>query len=144
VRLLGAAEALRERSGAPIAAADRSRYTELIERLLRAVRPDTFAGAWREGRELSLDAAIDLALRDEAPVPRDVLKAARDGAVEKLSRRENEVAQLIARGQSNREIAEMLVISVNTVETHVKHLFKKLGMGSRSEIAAWAARQDLV
>lgn len=60
-----------------------------------------------------------------------------------LSARELEVAKLIARGQSSREIAQELVLSQRTVETHVGNILSKLGFSSRSQIAAWVVEQRL-
>jgi DNA-binding NarL/FixJ family response regulator len=60
-----------------------------------------------------------------------------------LTRREVEVAQLVAQGRSNREIAEAFVLSERTVESHVQHILTKLSFSSRSEIAAWAVRTGL-
>lgn len=57
-----------------------------------------------------------------------------------LSAREDEVARLVARGCTNREIAEMLHIAPKTVATHIEHILTKLGASRRTEIAAWAAR----
>jgi DNA-binding NarL/FixJ family response regulator len=54
-----------------------------------------------------------------------------------LTRREREVAGLVAEGQTNRRIAERLVISERTVESHVERIMDKLQMHSRAEIAAW-------
>ena len=51
---------------------------------------------------------------------------------------------LIAQGKSNREIADMLVISLRTVETHVGTILSKLGVASRSRIAAWTVEVGLV
>jgi DNA-binding CsgD family transcriptional regulator len=56
-----------------------------------------------------------------------------------LTRREREVARLLAAGRSNREIADTLVITEGTVEVHVKHILSKLGLRSRAQVAAWAA-----
>ncbi len=50
------------------------------------------------------------------------------------------MAQLVAGGLGNREVAERLYLSRYTVETHLKHVFAKLGVGSRAELAALAAR----
>ena len=67
----------------------------------------------------------------------------RDDAPGGLTRREVEVARLVARGKTNREMAEQFVLSERTIETHVQHILTKLGFTSRSEIAAWAVRSGL-
>jgi non-specific serine/threonine protein kinase len=59
-----------------------------------------------------------------------------------LTRRESQVADLVARGLTNREIAEKLVISPRTAEGHVERVLAKLGFGSRAQIAAWVAEHD--
>jgi pimeloyl-ACP methyl ester carboxylesterase/DNA-binding CsgD family transcriptional regulator len=69
----------------------------------------------------------------EAPRPPDA-----------LSPREREVAILVARGLSNRDIALELVISIATAERHVANILNKLGFHSRAQIAAWAVAHDLV
>jgi DNA-binding NarL/FixJ family response regulator len=58
-----------------------------------------------------------------------------------LTRREREIAALIAQGLSNREIASALVIAQRTAEGHVERILAKLGFTSRAQIAAWAAEQ---
>ena len=60
-----------------------------------------------------------------------------------LTAREREVAALTAQGKSNREIAEILVVSERTIETHVGNILAKLGFASRAQIAAWAVEQGL-
>jgi DNA-binding CsgD family transcriptional regulator len=60
-----------------------------------------------------------------------------------LSRREREVAVLVARGLTNREIARTLVVSERTAENHVQHILAKLGFGTRAQIAAWAVSGGL-
>ena len=94
----------------------------------------------------------DAELRDEllqtatAGLPRQYrlsprrVEAARHGG---LTAREREVAALVARGKSNREIADALVLGERTVETHVGHVLAKLGLASRREIARWAAETGL-
>jgi pimeloyl-ACP methyl ester carboxylesterase/DNA-binding CsgD family transcriptional regulator len=67
---------------------------------------------------------------------------ARAGGGIELSRREREVAQLVARGLSNREIAERLYLSERTVDNHVHHILDKLGFDSRVQVAAWLARNE--
>jgi DNA-binding NarL/FixJ family response regulator len=61
-----------------------------------------------------------------------------------LTAREREVAALVARGRSNREIAAALVLGERTIETHVSNILAKLGVNSRQAIAAWAAERGLV
>jgi len=60
-----------------------------------------------------------------------------------LSMREQEVAGLVGRGLSNKEIAGMLVISERTAESHIQSILNKLGFSNRSEIAAWATARGL-
>ena len=61
-----------------------------------------------------------------------------------LTEREREVAALVAQGQTNREIAEVLFLSERTVAVHVANTLSKLGFASRAQIAAWAVTQGLV
>ena len=63
---------------------------------------------------------------------------------EPLTPREREVAALIAQGLSNRQVAEALVITELTAETHVRNILGKLGVRSRARAAVWAAEQGLL
>lgn len=56
---------------------------------------------------------------------------------ESLSKREHDVLQLLTEGKDNNGIAESLVISINTVETHLKNMYKKLKVSSRTEAVQW-------
>jgi len=58
----------------------------------------------------------------------------------RLSPREREVADLVAQGLSDREISSRLVISKRTAESHVAHIFTKLGFSSRVQLATYIAR----
>jgi DNA-binding CsgD family transcriptional regulator len=60
-----------------------------------------------------------------------------------LSEREWDVALLVARGLSNREIAEELVITKKTAEAHVSHILTKLGLRSRVQLATWIMQHGL-
>jgi DNA-binding NarL/FixJ family response regulator len=56
-----------------------------------------------------------------------------------LTAREWEVAVLIAQGHTNRQIAERLIIAPRTADNHVQHIFDKLGLSARAQVAAWVA-----
>jgi non-specific serine/threonine protein kinase len=87
---------------------------------------------------MPLDEAIEDAL---AMVPTPARPAdrhlAEDGS--RLTPREREVAALIARGLTNQQIADQLVIAKRTAANHVEHILAKLGFRSRVQIAAWAS-----
>jgi DNA-binding CsgD family transcriptional regulator len=65
-----------------------------------------------------------------------------EGAPVRLSRRESEVAGLVAEGLTNREIATRLFLSERTVDGHLEHVREKLGVSTRAQIAAWVVRQS--
>jgi DNA-binding CsgD family transcriptional regulator/sugar lactone lactonase YvrE len=67
-----------------------------------------------------------------------------EGAPVRLSRRESEVAGLVAQGLTNREIATKLFLSERTVDGHLEHVREKLGVNTRAQIAAWVVRQDAI
>ena len=70
-------------------------------------------------------------------VAASVVRALRADSSSPLSAREREVADLVSRSMSNRDIAAHLVLSERTVETHVRNILTKLGFTSRTEIVAW-------
>jgi DNA-binding NarL/FixJ family response regulator len=72
------------------------------------------------------------------------LKSSLERGPGRLSRREREIAAQVASGKSNREIAEVFVLSERTVETHVQNILTKLDLRSRAHIAAWATKTGLV
>ncbi len=67
-----------------------------------------------------------------------------DDELDRLSAREREVMQLLARGYAYKEIAAELVISVRTVESHASAVLRKLQLSSRHELTHWAARHRIV
>jgi non-specific serine/threonine protein kinase len=98
-----------------------------------------FEAAWQAGRGLSAAQATAYALEVAAEPPRPVGPPGPG----KLSDREREVAALIARGLTSREIAAALVIGESTADKHAEHIRTKLGLRSRAEIAAWATAAGL-
>jgi DNA-binding NarL/FixJ family response regulator len=111
-----------------------------VANLAIGVRPALAAGA--VVAVLAVRVAAGLAWRQpRAPViPTSVGQGA--GATSSLSRRELEVAALVADGLSNREIHAKLFIAERTVDNHVQHIFNKLNFNSRAQIAAWFVRQQ--
>jgi len=93
--------------------------------------------AWTRGERFSVDDTVRYALREvpEAPPPSP-------DPAERLTRREHEVAVLVAQGLSNREIAARLVISQRTAEGHVERVLAKLGFRARAQIASWIASHE--
>ncbi len=63
-----------------------------------------------------------------------------DGIAEALTERESDVLALLARGMTNKEIAQTLFLSVRTVEAHLRNIYGKLGVGSRTEAVLWAVQ----
>jgi non-specific serine/threonine protein kinase len=61
-----------------------------------------------------------------------------------LTTRQREVATLIAHGLTNRQIAERLIIAPRTADNHVQHIFDKLGLSARAQVAAWIAVRGLL
>lgn len=110
-----------------------------VDTVLEALGPDRFRSAVFRGREQSLSEAArwirTLGDADNAP-------AGIDRTVRALTKRQQEIAELVALGLTNKEIARRLHISFRTVETHIEHVFQKLGVVSRSQIAAWIAADD--
>ncbi|HJY96943.1 MAG TPA: tetratricopeptide repeat protein, partial [Streptosporangiaceae bacterium] len=90
-----------------------------------------------EGRRMSLAEAVSFALAEE---PEDEW---RSGPRRTLTRREQEVAALVAQGFTNRGIAGQLQLSVRTVDTHVDHALTKLGFSNRAQLVAWVYKSGL-
>lgn len=100
---------------------------------------EAFGRAFDEGAFFTVDQAVAYALSGKAPARG---KAAAGKLAGDLTRREFEVAGLVADGLSNKEIAARLVISHRTAEAHVEHILAKLGFTSRAQIASWFAQRE--
>jgi non-specific serine/threonine protein kinase len=143
--LLGAAQALWERTGGRLSGSTvlngyHLRSAATAESALGTARYAELHAAGAS-RPLQQIAALAIAGTDVLPEGGDP-RSAGDGAdgwqgSEVLTTRERQIAALVARGLSNREIAARLVISKRTVDAHVNHIFAKLGLSSRVQLTIW-------
>jgi predicted ATPase/DNA-binding SARP family transcriptional activator/DNA-binding CsgD family transcriptional regulator len=150
-RLWGAAEALREEMGVALSHWDLYGYD--YEGRVSAARTmlgdeGAWEEAWAEGRAMTPDQAVEYALGAEEPAPPTALTPRKPPLVEApddpLTGREREVAILVGQGLTDRQISSELHLSERTVHNHVRNILSKLGLRSRAQIAAWAARRGLL
>jgi predicted ATPase/DNA-binding NarL/FixJ family response regulator len=150
LRLIGAAGALRERLGTSVCPpARRLQMQRLLEAVEAALGREACNAGLAEGKAMNLDEAIAFARTAEVPQAAPKATESRaalppQGALAWLTPREREVAALLLRGMSNRQIAEDLVITERTAETHVCRILSKLGLDSRAQIAAWIIDNGLL
>ncbi|MFD2419635.1 LuxR C-terminal-related transcriptional regulator [Amycolatopsis pigmentata] len=136
-QLLGATEGIWHMIGGPRWRQPMRHQHDQCEAGLRtALGGEAFDSAFRSGMRLAPDDVLTFALQ-ETPT-REPGRSADSSQV--LTRRENEIAGLIADGMSNKGIAQTLVIAPRTAESHVENILKKLGFTSRSQIASWMIR----
>jgi non-specific serine/threonine protein kinase len=133
VQLAAAAADVRQMHGVLPSALERAAHQQWQAHARRKIGAEGFAENWILGRALPLDQAINIAL--ETPSEKA------DASQNVLTPREAEVLQLIAEGQTNRQIAERLVLSPKTVSRHVDNIFQKLGVSSRAAATAAMLRK---
>jgi ATP/maltotriose-dependent transcriptional regulator MalT len=111
------------------------------ERAIEQLRAARARMAGCGARRLAQEAARELRVLGAA-APAVVARRPGDTGTTALSRREQEVATLVAAGNSNPEIAQALYLSPKTIEGHMHRIFEKLGVTSRAQLAATIARQE--
>jgi predicted ATPase/DNA-binding CsgD family transcriptional regulator len=142
--LLGGSHTLWQRVGSRLGRnpAAEELHTQAEQATRTALDPREYDLRFRRAAASPLEDVLRLALSggDSLPAAQPATAAAGtqacppDGA---LTRREREIAALVAGGLSNREVAERLVISKRTVDAHMEHIFGKLGVSSRVQLVTW-------
>jgi predicted ATPase/DNA-binding NarL/FixJ family response regulator len=137
--LLGAADALRTGQGTTIASFQHllSHHDRCERQAREALGEAAYVDAVNDGRSLTPDEALSFAVHQRRPT---APSSSADTST-RLTRREREIADLVARGMSNKDIAATLVISTRTAESHVENILTKLGFTRRTQVAAWVAAQ---
>jgi predicted ATPase/DNA-binding CsgD family transcriptional regulator len=132
-RLTGAAEATWRSIPARTPEPLRPYLDECARRVSDALGVEHWQAEHDRGGSLDREATLALALGEAPPATR--LQS--DG--DPLTRRQREVARLVAQGLTDREVAARLSISIRTAESHVEQILARLGFRSRTQIAAWVA-----
>jgi DNA-binding CsgD family transcriptional regulator len=133
-RLLAAADALRQRIGAVRFKPYDADYDANVTLLRNALGAAEFDAAWAEGAALSAEEALAYAQRGRGERERPAT------GWESLTPTEQDVVRLVQDGLSNAEVATRLFISPRTVQTHLTHVYVKLGLTSRVQLVAEAGR----
>lgn len=153
-RLLGAAALLQESLGVPQMPVETTEQDERVRLIRNRLSPAAFVTAWATGSELPLAEAIAEAfavaqkLQDvsDPQVAPDlfVTESSTPNYPNELTTREGEVLRLVAQGMTNAEIADSLVISIRTVEAHLRTIYGKLEVTNRSAATRFALDHNLV
>jgi len=136
VRLLGAADAVLEAIGVPLWAGFRERHDQVLAEARSRLGESHFPAAWEAGRRLPLTESIELV---SPPGSRADLEAP-----EGLTARELEVLALVGEGCSDAEVAERLVVSLRTVHAHLRSIYRKLDVHTRSAATLYAVDHGLI
>jgi DNA-binding CsgD family transcriptional regulator/tetratricopeptide (TPR) repeat protein len=139
--LLAAVVALRGQRSATFWAATRMEYEHQLALARARLTEAEFQAQQAAGRALSLEQAVAYAQELAGQAAAATRSQNQPGA---LTRRERDVALRIAQGKSNGEIADELVVSKRTVETHIANILSKLGYRNRAQIVRWAIDTGLV
>jgi non-specific serine/threonine protein kinase len=144
-RLAGAAAILRETYAIPAAPSERVQLERWLSRARTRIGARAADAAWRAGCRLRAEEAIAEALAIEIDLSQpNVVSVNQPRLSDGLTTREREIAMLIAGGLATRQIADRLVIAEGTVRVHVERILSKLGLHSRTQLAAWAVHQGYV
>jgi predicted ATPase/class 3 adenylate cyclase/DNA-binding CsgD family transcriptional regulator len=133
-RLFGAADAIRQQIGVVRFAVYQADYEAALVATRAALGEADFDAAWAEGAALSTEEVIAHAQRGRGERKRP------NSGWESLTPSERDVVRLVSEGLTNKDIAARLFISPRTVQTHLTHVYTKLGLASRVQLVQEAAR----
>ena len=136
-RLFGAAESARHQLGTVLAPWDEQVVGTAVEGVHRSLDDEALKAVWSQGQALTLEEAVAYAQRGRGERKRPTTGWA------SLTPMERQVVELLSGGLRNTEIAERLFIAPSTVKTHLGHVFAKLGVSTRAELAVLAAARKL-
>lgn len=135
-RLLGASAAIRERMGHARFALYQEGYDSAVAAIREGLGQNAFEASWDEGAALSTEEAIAYAQRGRGERKRP------SSGWESLTPMENDVVRLVREGLGNKDIGARLFISPRTVQTHLTHVYSKLGLTSRVQLVQEAGRRS--
>ena len=133
LRLAGAASGLRARLRVVAPPQSRAVRGEWFDEVCKSLDDDGIAAFLAAGQTMTTDQAVAYALQPQEGAPSDT----KLDAWSPLTAREQEVAKLVARGFTNRQIASELVVTEATAAKHVENMREKLGLNSRTQVGAW-------
>jgi len=146
-QLWGAAEALREATAFPLPPVDRTTYEQAVHAAKAQLGAPAFAAAWQEGLTMTPGQAFaaqgrvtSAPLTPAGPLSTSSSKTSPLG----LTTREVDVLRLLAQGMTNPQIAKRLILSSHTVNAHVRSIYTKLDVNSRSSVTRYAIEQHLL
>jgi DNA-binding CsgD family transcriptional regulator len=135
VRLLAASSAGRVEMGYPRPPVDLPEHEVLVDSLRASLGQQDFEELWGEGMAWPLDEAVAVLTHGRGPRDRPAVGWA------SLTPTELDVARLVSEGLSNPEVADRLYVSRSTVKAHLAHIYAKLGVANRTELATLASRE---
>lgn len=135
-RFYGAASTMRNATGEFRFPMYQAAYVAAVEECRNILQKAAFEAAWAEGAALSTDDAVAYALRGKGGRKRPPTGWA------SLTPTELDVARLVSEGLPNKDIADRLFVSPRTVQAHLTHMYSKLGLTSRVQLAQEAVRQN--
>ena len=134
--LLGCAEHLRESVVTPVFGPYQAQHETSVSSARQQLGDAAYRSAFERGKTMTVDEGVAYARGQKEPTKPLPARDAKSPTL--LTRREQEIATLVAEGLSNKQIAAKLVVSERTAEYHILNILNKLGFNSRTQIASWA------